>query len=365
MEEAAALRSKAMKRLFCLIPCLFCFVLLMSEAWAEWRDVAPGSFVNLPRDLYFQKDYRIQWWYLTGHLFDRSGREFGYELTFFCAGVQRRVYESPFGVNFIYLSHFAVSDVSRKRFFHFSDADSGAFRFAGADEQRLHVRLGKMSLSGSLEKMNISARAGNIELALSLVPKKSAVLHGEKGYSRKAESSPLNASLYFSVTDLETQGTLKTKEGLFSVTGKSWFDRELSSRGPAENEAGWDWFALQLDDDREVMLYQLRKQDGALDPYSSGTVIYKGGAYRHLTKSDFTVTIRDHYTSKHTGARYPSKWEVAIPSEKLSITVIPLIEDQEFTEAGSIRNLYWEGTCRIEGSARGRAYVEMTGYQRD
>jgi predicted secreted hydrolase len=351
-----------MKKSFLSIILLLCLALPVPRAWAEWREVTPGSSVHLPRDLYFREDYRIQWWYLTGHVFDDSGREFGYELTFFSAGVQRKKYESPFGVNFITITHFAVSDVSNKRFLHFSDADSGAFGFAGADERQLNVHLGKTSLSGSLHKMNITARAGDVELALSLVPKKPVVLQGEKGYSRKAETSPLNASLYFSLTDLETRGTLKTKEGTFSVAGKSWFDRELASRGLAENEAGWDWFALQLDDDREVMLYRLRKRDGSLDPYSSGTVVYTDGTYRHLTGTDFTVAIRDHYTSKHTGARYPSKWEVAIPSEQLDLTVTPLIEDQEFTEAGAIRNLYWEGTCRVEGSVGGRAYVEMTGY---
>jgi predicted secreted hydrolase len=42
--------------------------------------------------------------------------------------------------------------------------------------------------------------------------------------------------------------------------------------------------------------------------------------------------------------------------------VSPLLQDQEFTATDANGNAYWEGTCRIEGTEQGRAYVEMTGY---
>ncbi len=335
---------------------------ILPAAASEWLDVKPGHSASMPGDLYFKKNYRVQWWYMTGHLFDASGREFGYELTFFAAGAQRRAFESKFGVDFIYLSHFAVSDVSGNRFYHFADVDSGAYGFAGADGERLRVWVDKSSVQGSLKKMQIKAGSDYIDLDLSLVPKKPVVLHGDRGYSRKSEASPLIASLYFSFTRMETTGVLKIRGDTFQVTGESWFDREISSRGLAESEAGWDWFALQLEDEREIMLYDIRNKDGTLDAFSSGTTVYKNGTYRRLEKKDFSVNILDHYTSAHTGARYPSRWEVSIPSENIRVVITPLVKDQEFTAAGAIRKTYWEGTCRVEGSAKGRAYVEMTGY---
>ncbi len=220
----------------------------------EWRDVAPGDTVKLPADLYFQKAYRIQWWYFTGHVFDKAGREFGYELTFFVAGVQRRQYRSRFGMNTIYLSHFAISDVEGKRYFHFSDADGGAFNFAGADKSQLRVWVDRASLDGTLKKMHIRAEADDAAIDMVLLPRKSIVLNGARGYSRKSEASPLIASLYFSSTDLRTAGSVKLGSAVFQVTGKSWFDREISSRGLSGEETGWDWFSLQLDDGREIML---------------------------------------------------------------------------------------------------------------
>jgi predicted secreted hydrolase len=318
----------------------------------------------LPHDLFFLRGCRIQWWYLTGHLFDESGREFGYELTFFAAGVQQREYRSQFGVDFIYISHFAVTDVHGNRFSHAADADTGAYGFAGADEARLHVRVGNASLSGDMEAMHIKAGSGDESLELTLAPIKPAVRHGQKGYSRKSGSSPLIASRYFSFTDLHTTGRLITGGAQFNVSGKSWFDREISSRGLSGDEAGWDWFAIQLDDHRELMIYEIRNKDGTTGPYSSGTVVYRDGTSRHLSKDDFSIRVLDHYTSDRTKARYPSRWDVAVPSEDLKLMVTPLVKDQEFTGAGALRKDYWEGTCRVEGPVRGRAYVEMTGYEK-
>jgi predicted secreted hydrolase len=338
---------------------LFC---LSTEA-QEWRDVEPGATVMLPRDLYVQKEYRIQWWYFTGHVHDAQGKEFGYELTFFAAGVQKRKYESQFGVNAIYVSHFAISDIEGKKYYHFSDGDSGAYGFAGADSSRLHVWVDKDMLEGSLKKMHIRARAQDADLDLVLIPKKPIVLNGNKGYSRKSEESPLIASLYFSSTDLETTGTVKLGNALFPVKGKSWFDREISSQGLAKNEAGWDWFALQLDNGQEIMLYLIRKKDGSIDRYSSGTLVDARGNVKHLAKDDYRIEVISSYTSKKTNIRYPSKWIITIPQEKLRLVVTQLLEDQEFTGENIKGNSYWEGACGVEGSAQGRAYVEMTGYE--
>jgi predicted secreted hydrolase len=340
------------------------FLLSRPAFGSEWRDVAPGDTVTLPADLYYRKEYRIQWWYFTGHLFDGKGREFGYEATFFAVGVQKKKYRSKFGVDTVYLAHLAVTDVQEKRYYHFSTADAGAYGFAGADEKRLHVWVDKDLVEGTPKKMHVRAAAEDVGLDLVLAPAKPAVLNGERGYSRKSEASPLIASRYFSFTDLETEGTVKLGSSVFPVSGKSWFDRELSSRRLSKDEAGWDWFALQLEDGREIMLYEIRKKDGSLGAYSSGTLVSRDGGYRRLSKKDFTVKVLDHYTSGHTGARYPSKWEIIIPSEDMKLDVTPFVRDQEFTAANAMGDSYWEGACGIEGSAWGRAYVEMTGYQK-
>ncbi len=328
----------------------------------EYRDVGPGDRVVLPRDYFFREGYRVQWWYFTGHLVDGSGREFGYELTFFVVGVQTRHFQSKFGLRRIHISHFALSDIAGRRFLYSDRTDSGAFGFAGADTEHLRVWVGADSLAGSPHSMRLQAAGEGQRIDLTLTPSKPPVRNGEEGYARKSEGSPLNASLYFSVTRLTTRGQIQVDDQIFHVTGQSWFDREISSSDLEERQVGWDWFALQLEDGRDLMLYVLRNRDGSIDSYSSGTLVGVDGGARHLAANAFLVKPLRHYTSRKTGARYPAAWEIFVPSEKLRLVVTPLLEDQEFLAPYSTWNYYWEGACRVTGSAAGRAYVEMTGY---
>ena len=356
-----------MRRIHDVLRCLFlawtASLLMFSAAAAgEYRDVTPGYKLSFPSDFYYRKDFRMQWWYFTGHLRDEKGREYGYELTFFVVGIQRKKFKSRFGVNNIYVSHFAISDVSADKFFFSERSDSGAYGFAGADADQLRVWVDNNVLDGTVEKVHLTAHAGKNALDLLLVPEKPLILNGENGYSRKSEESPLIASYYFSYPGMSTRGSLTVGGDTRTVKGDSWFDREMSSRGLAKNEAGWDWFSIQLGDGREIMLYNLRRRNGSVDPFSAGTFVFRDGTYRHLSADEFKVTVVDRYRSSKTGIRYPSKWRILIPSEKISLTIIPLMEDQELTGSPSTGPSYWEGTCRVEGTEKGRAYVELTGY---
>ena len=247
---------------------LLLFLSFRVASAGEFREITKGYSLTFPRDFYYKDGYRVQWWYFTGHLFTPEGREFGYELTFFVAGVQRKAYKSRFGVRDIYVSHFAISDVKEDSYSSFDKADSGAYGFAGAESDRLKVWVDGNELDGTMTRMHLRAHGGDKSLDLTLVPAKPVVLNGDNGYSRKSEESPEIASWYFSYTDMETEGSLTLGGKTLPVDGKSWFDREISSDKMGKSEKGWDWFSIQLDDGREVMLYVMRNKDGTFDPYS-------------------------------------------------------------------------------------------------
>jgi len=343
----------------CLGWIIFCCV-ITPATYGEYRDITDDTRLTFPSALFYQPDYRVQWWYLTGHLTDEHGREFGYEATFFSAGVQRREFRSRFGVNNIYFSHLAVTDIEGRRFLTSESADSGAYGFAGASADRLKVWVEKNVLEGDTKGMRLSASGGEVGLDLTLTPAKPAVLHGSDGVSRKSAEDPLIASYYFSFTRMRTEGSLRIGNGTYTVKGHSWFDREISTR--RFTLKGWDWFSIRLEDDREIMLYLVRRPDGSIDPASGGTFIRKDGGSYHLAGPDFSVEALAHYQSKNTKARYPSRWKLTIPAEDLVLEVVPLLQDQEFVAPKSTGNYYWEGACAVTGSAKGRAYVELTGY---
>ena len=192
-------------------------------------------------------------------------------------------------------------------------------------------------------------------------PLKAPVLNGDRGLSVKSTETG-SASYYYSITRLDTTGTVSIDETDYNVTGLSWLDREWSTSALAPNQVGWDWFSLQLSDGTDLMLYNIRKTNGAADSSSSGTVTYADGRSRALKHGDFEIVIDDTWDSPE-GGRYPSRWTVSVPRDGLDLEIVPVMADQElFT---TVR--YWEGAVDVQGSrdgqpASGRGYVELTGY---
>ena len=118
---------------------------------------------------------------------------------------------------------------------------------------------------------------------------KPPAVNGVNGISQKG-AQPGNASHYYSLTRMPTRGTLVVDGERFEVTGESWMDHEFGTSFLEPEQQGWDWLSMQLDDGRELMLYQLRRGDGSRDPRSSGTLVDASGRTRHLAATDFTLT---------------------------------------------------------------------------
>jgi len=190
------------------------------------------------------------------------------------------------------------------------------------------------------------------------------VLQGERGLDRKGEE-PGNASFYYSLTRMPATGRVTIHGAAFDVTGLAWMDREWSTSSLGADLVGWDWMAVQLDDGRDLMLYQLRRADGSAGRFSSGSLVNVDGTSRHLGLADFRIDVRETWSSPRDGTRYPSRWQVTVPAESLDLDVVPRLPGQELALA--VR--YWEGAVRVAGHARGRpiagaGYVELVGYAR-
>ena len=213
--------------------------------------------------------------------------------------------------------------------------------------------------------MRLRAAQGNVALDLTLASAKAPVLQGEQGLSRKS-AEPGNASYYYSMTRMPTSGMIRVGTQSFEVRGSSWMDREWSTSALARDQVGWDWLALQLSDDRELMFYRLRRRDGTADPVSTGSLVSADGSVRRLASSDVQIEVLEHWRSPR-GVRYPSRWRLRVPSrqldQRLDLTITPYLSDQEL----DVGVRYWEGAVRIAGTAgsqpvAGSGYVELTGY---
>jgi len=343
---------------------------LAADTVEEFQVAREGYRYTFPRDHGAHEEFRTEWWYYTGQLTAKDGRSFGYQLTFFRRGMPRdqtKTLPSRWAVTHLYLAHFAVSDIRKGRFHYAEKMSRAGLGKAGAAHDRLHVWIDHWSAESSStapDTQILHATDGNLAIHLTISPEKPLVVHGPGGISRKGSAA---ASHYYSFTRLATTGTLMIENESFDVTGTSWMDHEFGSADLGNDLVGWDWFSLQLSDQRELMLYRLRRRDGSADPVSSGTLIDRDGRGHHLPLGNFTLEPTSYWTSQTSHARYPQRWRLTIPSQQLSLQLIPLMAGQELTTTRSTQVTYWEGAIEAHGAAqgqpiKGRGYMELTGY---
>ena len=339
-----------------------------------FRAAMPGYEFAFPRDHGSHPQYKTEWWYYTGHLRTGDGRRYGFEVTFFRVGIadpesvgdpSTALGMTRWDLRHIYPAHFAITDVAAKEFRYYEKLNRSSVFTAGATEGRLDVFNEGWSARTSADgSWRLIAKEGKDAIDLVLRSEKAPAVHGENGVSIKAQGAGY-ASHYYSMTRLEATGTVNGQR----ATGQAWMDHEFGSSALRESQQGWDWFSIQLDNDAELMLYVIRRTDGTPDITSSGSLVTSEGSVIHLRRDQIRITTGAKWKSPKSGATYPVRWRVELPSFNIALDVRPLMHQQELVTHGSTRVTYWEGACDVSGTfggnpVRGDAYVEMTGYDK-
>jgi predicted secreted hydrolase len=345
-------------------------------AQSSWKSAAPGRAIVLPADHASHPDYKVEWWYYTGNLDEINGRpegrplhgRFGYQLTFFRIGMDPApANPSRWAVRDLFMAHLALTDVNGKRYRFVDRMNRAGPGWAGAatDKYRVWNEDWQVTLENErVHRMVAATKEFGIDLSLDQTHR--PVLNGDRGYHRKG-SAEGNASFYYSLTRMPTRGRVTIGGEAFDVTGQSWMDHEFGTTFLEKGQVGWDWFALQLDDGRDLMIYQLRSADGSMHPMSSGTLVEADGTYREVKPGTFTLEPGRIWTSRASGGRYPVEWRVRVPGELIDVTVATTVDDQELRTSQSTQVTYWEGAIDVKGTVKGRTitgrgYLEMTGY---
>lgn len=320
-----------------------------------------------PQDFGPHPEFQTEWWYYTGNLSTNTGRHFGYQLTIFRrallpmeALVPR---QSGFSAQQVYLAHFAITDVKGNKHTEFERFARGAAGLAGAQSVPYRVWVEDWVIEEIDSKTaRLSAAQDGLAIDLLLTDTKSPVLHGISGYSQKGPD-PGNASYYYSQTRLATQGSVMITGETFAVSGFSWKDHEYSTSALSGDQVGWDWFALQFDDGTELKVFHIRKTDGSIDPYSSGSFIDQNGLLTPLAKDEFEIEVTAQWQSRTNRALYPASWTITVPGLDIKLEITPYLADQEM----NVSYDYWEGAVNFRGTRNGKpitgsGYAELTGY---
>ena len=291
----------------------------------------------------------VQWWYWTGHLALQAdpSTKFGFELCFFIVA------------DTIDLVQVAITNVARQEFVYTEELGlKNNLKNRSKGSFDLTSRTGKMSAMGGDGKDNLSFSVGEFKVSLRLQSLKPPAIH----YGGLAHPYSFGGySYYYSRTSMEVASGAINDE---AVTGTAWFDRQWGNLAKAVLQ-GWQWFALELDGDVQVMLFDFLGDDS--EKY--GSITQKSGTTIDLTAGEFTVQVLGNWTSPRSKCTYPSGWRVDIRSPSLTTTLVvtPSVLDQELQVADS--PTYWEGKCDVVVTSgpkaerrQGQAYVELNGY---
>ena len=339
-------------------------------AFLDGDETAGFHRATTVRTLHFPADhgphppYRIEWWYLTSSLQDEQGRFYGVQFTAFRRALAPPAavpHDNPWRTPQIYMAHLALSDTTTARHIDDQRIVRAHPQLAGARAQPFAVwvdgwRLA--SVGATLLPLQLNAESQSFGIDLVMHEGKPIVLQGERGLSRKG---PQQASYYYSMTRLHAAGTLRVGERTIKVHGRAWLDREWSSQVLGQDHIGWDWFALQLDQGEDVMVGQLRRRDGARDPYDSGVQVDPDGTYRVLQAKDFTLMPLQYWRDDR-GVRWPIRWQLTLAEPPRTFVIQAAFPNQRMDTA----LVYWEGLVYVLGPDAhtiGRGYMELTGYR--
>ncbi len=321
--------------------------------------------LQFPRDLGAHPEFAIEWWYLTGWLkADASSQQagFGFQLTFFRSRVAAtQAMTSAFAARQLIFAHAAVTYLKGQTMLHDQRIAREGFGIAQASQTDTDVKLRDWSLQRNAKQYAAKAHANGFDFQLQLSETQSLLLQGERGLSRKGPQ-PTQASYYYSLPQLQAQGTLRIGKRQHAVKGSAWLDHEWSNSLMPAQAVGWDWIGMNLFDGSALTAFRLRDKEGSTI-WAGGSLRRSGAAVRDFGPQEVGFTAQRHWTSTLTRTDYPVQWLVHTPEASYSVKA--LLDNQELDSRASTGAVYWEGLSELFDSAGqliGRGYLEMTGY---
>jgi predicted secreted hydrolase len=297
--------------------------------------------VSLPRDHGAHAGFGVEWWYTAGSVRGSNGHRYFWFATAWAA---------PQGV----VSRVNLLDLGTGKTV-FADQNLAASPLHPG--QRV-IPVGRFTLGlyalGRLGRWTAADTAATGDrLSLSLIPQVPYVLHGRRGIIAQG---PGARSAYYSEPRLAARGTVTLAGQRVALSGLGWLDHQWGSFA-GSGSLRWNWFACQLRDGRDLMLYQFLNAQDRPSGVAAGTLVGRTGAVRHLHR--FTVTPLS--PSVHpVGARsqYPLGWRLDIPGAGLGLRLRSLTRDGFITNA--VLPSFWEAPAAITSGPAGGCIVESS-----
>lgn len=360
-----------------------------------FKTMRDGKALSFPKDMGPHPDYQFAWHFLVGNLKDEAGNDYGVECVFFRRAMMAPPFAKAMGISEMdnqvmelqYAVSFAKKNLQAAGSSPVIAGSTGLVKY-GIDPFLVAVGRNKIQSlkKGALFPMKLQYADPDIPMAVDITMHnaKPVLIEGDNG---KAPDVAGIGSWYFSVPDIQAQGTITYKGESIKVKGKMWLDNQWTAGmmpiGYAPNlyiralsnvldyfqgkskEYGWDWYCLQLDDDTEITVSAGHpggedidnkgpNPPGRTERECFGKYVDKSGKAFDLKGK---LTINKWSLSKKSHCWYPNGWEFSFPTLDLFFIMEPIVDYQILEFASSAE--YREGATRLKGTRDGK---KITGY---
>ncbi|GIM28823.1 hypothetical protein CPJCM30710_14890 [Clostridium polyendosporum] len=210
-------------------------------------------------------------------------------------------------------------------------------------------------------QFNVHIKEQGLDINLIFTPTKPAALIGGDGKPDEL--------YYYSFTNNEVHGSIVKNNLEENVSGSGWFDHQWGFSKGLIIKTGWNWFGLQLDDGRELVINEFRsiKTGKTFSPLAN--LIEKDGSLKFTT--NVCIKPRSFWKSPDTGVVYPQNWSILIPEFSMNVKISPNFPEQEMPVVFPLQAI-WEGACSVSVRealpnnsiklTRGKGFMELVGY---
>lgn len=288
----------------------------------------------------FEEEWQIhgnckEWWYATGVLFDDAKRMYAYQYT---------LLHLALGPVTLHMPMCALTDFAHHRHYYIQEPHLCSRDMCVTNKEASFK--GVASVRKRKRGMTIEVLHRDFSLGLFADYGKGAFWHCDHGKLQMGKPGEQETTLYYSYTNMPTEGYVILNGQVLHLAGKSWFDRQGGTYTITDPETNWEWFSLRFFDDEEMMLFTFHDRK-----YNDGTYIRKDGTSKRLNHYQLQRTK----TTTCENLLWSAGWELSLREKEKSYTIEPI-------QDGHINFAYFEELCHIrnaKGGIVGYAFAEL------
>ena len=329
--------------------------------------VQPSWDFQFPSDHGAHRDFRTEWWFLTGHLIDARRQRLGLQLVLMRFGLtgQPPPRTSRWAATEVIAGLFSISDPAGNRLHTEHRLSRAALGLAGITTEPIRVQLEnwqleRTPLSNHGLDLTMRVASDDVALALKLHNRKSLV----NAYDIRRQRTQTFAPFHFYLQPrLLAEGTLRFGSEHGPVKGTVSMEHAWGELPLPGGPIALDRFMLHLNDGRELLCLRSHRVDGSGKPETTGLLIARNGRPLLLTSQQVALESAHYWVSPETGARYPIGWVLRVPGQGIHLQLLPQWENQE----GDGWAPFWAGAVRLRGTPpstalTGDGFVQLNGY---